>query len=284
MNAPVRSEILVGGTLETARLSPFHAVLIAIERQNSATLFNAMWNEPSIRPHIGAGYLGEGGTIDWSAPIADPKNFFFLGDHGGIAFIHTIDAVWEVHLGVLPTGRGEWARLFVAAATQEMFTKTPMIEVFARCPRSNVFVRKMAERLGWTYELTRPFGFSAQDGNPVAADIFRLGLLDWILVAPGLADRGRWFLKKLQREYERFNIHTDEVRLSEPMYRYIGAFIELIFGGNPDSAIAIFNKRFCLYSGWSPVELMEVTPRIVVRVNKAVLFFREQDFYLHSVG
>ena len=284
MNAPVRSEILVGGTLQTARLSPVHSMLVSIDRQLSAAAVNEMWNHPAVRPTIGAGAIGPTARLDWSKPVANPNNVFLIGDRGAISFVRAVDGMFETHLGVLPEGRGEWARLFVQAACHWMFTRSIAIELFAYCPHANPFVAKMARRLGWTYELTRPDGFANPDGSRGPVDVYQIGLLSWSRSAPGLVERGRWFFSRLTAEYRRFNVAAAPPRVDEDHLRMVGLFVELLLGDNVGAAMTLFNKRFALFSGWKPIELVAVEPVIVVKAQGAVLFFRDQDFYIHSLG
>ena len=277
MNAPVRSEIHVGATLETSKVSPLHSMLLALEREDAATDFNAIFNDPSILP-----YLNPNGPLDFGSLIANRYNHFFLGDHGGIAFIHTSGGIFEGYIGVLPSSRGPWCKLFAHASLHRLFSTSNAVEVFVRCPKIWPATGALARSLGMSYELTRSNGMVTRRGM-VPADIYRLNLTDWIRVAPGLAERGRWFLEKMRREYARHGIESEPPDIDDQHARHLGAFVELIFGGRVSAAIALFNKRFAIFSGYPEVELIDDKVRVVLRVRNAILIFRDQEFYIHSL-
>lgn len=77
-----------------------------LSRTVDAERVNALANHPSIRPHIG----GDGvSAIDLSVAVADPRNVFLLGEHGGFCFCRSAPGAFEVHTFVMPSGRGGWA-------------------------------------------------------------------------------------------------------------------------------------------------------------------------------
>lgn len=99
-------------TIDT--LPPFDGVLacsvkggdlVTVARSRASERINAIVNHPDVRPHI-----GPGGELDLSAAVADPANWFLMGDHGGFALINTAPGEYEVHTFILKSGRGRWAR------------------------------------------------------------------------------------------------------------------------------------------------------------------------------
>lgn len=72
---------------------------------------NLAANHPDVRPFLGPDSLGE---LDFTDAIAEDKNWFLMGEYGGFALAWSAPCVYEVHVFVLPEGRGKWA----AAARQ----------------------------------------------------------------------------------------------------------------------------------------------------------------------
>jgi len=77
-----------------------------LERCFDVERINAVGNQPDVRPFIGPASLGE---LDFTDAIADEKNWFLMGEHGGYVLAWSAPAVHEVHVMVLPEGRGAWA-------------------------------------------------------------------------------------------------------------------------------------------------------------------------------
>lgn len=70
-----------------------------------ASAVNALVNHPAVRPSCG---LPEIGDLDFSDLIARPENLFLIGDHGGFMLLWSAPAVREIHVFLLPEGRGKW--------------------------------------------------------------------------------------------------------------------------------------------------------------------------------
>lgn len=106
-----------------------------------AAAINALVNDPSVRPSCG---LPELGDLDFSDLIARSENLFLIGKHGGFMLLWSAPGVREVHVFLLPTGRGTWGfasqRVVVEAAAERGITllwarinpDMPHLEAFAR--------------------------------------------------------------------------------------------------------------------------------------------------------
>lgn len=77
-----------------------------LARSFDAERANQIVNDPSVRPSVGGDPEQE---LDMSRAIADLKNIFLDGDHGGFLLIWTAPKAWEIHTFILPSGRGKWA-------------------------------------------------------------------------------------------------------------------------------------------------------------------------------
>jgi hypothetical protein len=79
---------------------------MAIRRETDPDLLNYLVNHPSIRPHVGG---DPEAYLDLSHLLADDKNYFLAGEHGGFFATWTAPFCYEVHTFILPEGRGRAA-------------------------------------------------------------------------------------------------------------------------------------------------------------------------------
>tara|TARA_R110000868_G_scaffold18051_2_gene78323 strand:- start:171 stop:605 length:435 start_codon:yes stop_codon:yes gene_type:complete len=77
-----------------------------LERCFDVKRINEIGNHPDVRPYIGYAELGE---LDFSDAVGDEKNWFLIGEYGGYILAWSAPNVREVHVFVLPEGRGKWA-------------------------------------------------------------------------------------------------------------------------------------------------------------------------------
>lgn len=77
-----------------------------LERCFDVGLINLAANHPDVRPYLGPDCLGE---LDFADAVSDQNNWFLMGQHGGFALAWSAPGVYEVHVFVLPEGRGKWA-------------------------------------------------------------------------------------------------------------------------------------------------------------------------------
>jgi len=77
-----------------------------LERSFDIDRINAVANHADVRPFIGPSSLGE---LDFTDAVQFDKNWFLMGEHGGYVLAWSAPNVYEVHVMVLPEGRGKWA-------------------------------------------------------------------------------------------------------------------------------------------------------------------------------
>ena len=77
-----------------------------LERCFDAKVVNLAANHPDVRPYLGPASLGE---LDFEEAVSEPHNWFLMGEYGGFALAWSAPTVYEVHVFVLPEGRGKWA-------------------------------------------------------------------------------------------------------------------------------------------------------------------------------
>ena len=77
-----------------------------LKRLSDASFLNRLANDPSIRPTCG----GDGvSVLDFTDFVSNPKNHAVGWDHGAFMFLWTAPQTYEVHIMVLPEGRGKAA-------------------------------------------------------------------------------------------------------------------------------------------------------------------------------
>lgn len=277
--AALRSDIIVN---ETAMLSPVHSMLARIDRAtpDDAARLNGMVNHPSILPFVNAGHA----ELDMALLIADPRNAILFGEHGFMVFTpaRPVGMIYEAHTSVLPSGRGQWTLTFVRACLHWIFTRTGVAEIFTRCPHlsNHRATSRLAQAIGGTFQFVNQNGYF-HGGQMIPADVYTLGVLDWVRTAPGLVERGEWFHSKLEGEYLRMGRTHPNHADDDGHDRHVGACIEMIFGRTIEKGIHIYN-RFASISEYAPVSVMSADP-LTLDIEDAYLIVRGEDFYVHSL-
>lgn len=127
---------------------------------------NFLVNHPAIRPTAG----GDGQSyIDIGRFAEDPANHFLDEGRGGLFFHWCAPDTYEVHIFVLPEGRGKWAYRFADAGLAYMIGEEA-IHLWARVPADSRQMDWFTRRL-FVLRGTRTFDLGA---GPVLYSIF-----DW---------------------------------------------------------------------------------------------------------
>jgi hypothetical protein len=88
-----------------------------LKRLSDAAFLNALANHPAIRPTCG----GDGASfLDFTDFVANPKNHAVAWDRGAFMFFWTAPQTYEVHIMVLPEGRGKAAYRMAKAGISYM--------------------------------------------------------------------------------------------------------------------------------------------------------------------
>lgn len=242
-----------------------------IERQFDAEKLNAIVNDAAVYPAF-AGYVD--GPIDLTALAIDPANFLLVGEQAALFFVLLQPGLYEVHSQCLPEGRGSWMLEFTHGCLKRFFCETDAVELLTRCPKGNVAARALAKRVGMELDFTNPKGW-VKDREPIPADIFSLTIQDWMRGAPDLVSRGTWFRKRLEHEARK--------KLDEPgesYDRFVGAALEMVFGGQPDKGVVFWN-RWAFLSDHNPVSIVVREP-LTIDIGDALLVIKDEDFWIAS--
>ena len=245
-----------------------------IEHTADAERVNAIANHPDVRRWVST---DPDLDLDLAMAVADPANITLTGEHGAMLFAFLQHGVYEAHTMVLPAGRGEWALNFVQDCLTWVFCRTGAIELMTRVPKGNLAARALAKAIHGVYCFTNPDGW-VQDGKAIPADIFSLTIHDWMRTAPKLPERGAWFHKRLEEEFakggKREPNHPDDAMHD----RYVGAAMEMVFGGQPDKAV-IFYNRFASMANYVPISVVSRDP-VTIDIGNAMIVKSGDDFYV----
>lgn len=258
-------------------LSALHASVVGIRREVTAHNINKVINHPSVYPWVRGAFDGE---LDLTCVLEDTSNILLMGEHGGVLFMQHQHGFYEAHTQVLPEGRGAWTVEMVRAALHWMFTKTDAFEIVSRVPRGNLGARALVRAIHGEFEFTNPVGWK-KDGKTIPADIFSLNIQDWTRKAPGLEERGSWFHRKLGNEYLRLG-HKRPPEMGVLAHRYLGMAAEMLFGGQGQKAVLLFN-RWARMSDHGVVELYSERP-IAINMQDAIIVVRDGDFYVATIN
>lgn len=250
-------------------ISDAHRWLGRISRSFDADRINKIVNDPSIYRWVKGYALGK---LDLSGVVADHDNYLLMGEHGGVLFCEIQFGMYEAHTQILPAGRGEWAVNTVRAAVHWMFANTGAVEILSKCPHRKA--KALAHAVGLRPDWTVKRGWVI-DNDPVPADVYAIRVQDWMRDATGLVERGRWFHERLESEYARLGksepLHDEEASHN----RYVGAALEMMFGGQLDKAV-IFYNRWAAMSEYAPVAIVSRNP-VVIDIRDALIGVGNQD-------
>lgn len=250
---------------------------IAVSRHTEATKINAILNHPEVYPYVRGPVEG---PLDFTEFLKNEDVYALFGEHGGQIYIRLQPGLFECHSQFLPQGRGEYALAVTQASLHWMFTRTDAVEILTRCPSGNPAAKALAKAIGGQFQWTNPNGW-VMDGKPVAAEIWSLTLQEWTRTAPGLVERGQWFHDRLESELDRHG-HKELAHPDDQAHdRYVGAAVEMFFGGQPGKGAVFFN-RFAALGGYHPVKVIRSSP-LAVDIGTAVLVMRENDFFIPSM-
>lgn len=213
--------------------------------------------------------------LDLTAPVSDVRNVALKGEHGAMLFAFLQQGLYEAHTMVLPDGRGKWTLKFVQSCLKYMFCCTPAMEIVTRCPKGNLPAKALAKAVHGTYCFTNASGW-VRNGRPIPADVYSWTIQDWMRLSPDLVNCGKWFHDRLESEFKRHGKTDDNHPDDEIHDRYVGAAVEMCFGGQPDKAVILYN-RWAVMAGYLPASIMIRDP-LYIDIGTAVLRISNGDF------
>jgi hypothetical protein len=245
-----------------------------IERIFDGEKLNRVVNDPSVYPWVRGACEG---PLDLGPVLKDHRHVCLMDEHGGCLFTQHSPGLYEVHSQWLPQGRGANAVTTAQEAGHWMFTRTDALEIFTRCPKGNLAARALARAIGGREEMVLKQGW-IQDGKIIPATIFSLTIQQWIKIAPGLVDVGRWFHKNLEEELKLIDFQEPFHEDDESHNRAVGACVEMIRGGQPHKG-AVFYNRSASMEGKHPIRILGLDPVVIDIGQQICLEVHGQNFF-----
>lgn len=246
---------------------------MSLARGFDAAAINAVINDPSVFP-----WVAMPGTthLDLAPLLVDRRNVLLMaGGTGGFFFEQHEPGIYEIHSFFLPAMRGGAALAAFAEAMEWMFCRTDCMEVLTKVPVNNFAADGFAQRVGAVLEFERANAWPTDKGL-VGVNYYAMRYPDWVRTAAGLEERGHWFHQRLEAEKERLG-SLNPVHDEDPAHdRHAGACVAMIFGGQPDKAIILYN-RWARFAGYALIGLNSRDP-LVVDIGEALLQIEGEDF------
>lgn len=250
-----------------------------IRRSFDASEINPILNDPSVFDQMRTPGL-KLGDLDISAVIENPLNVLLMTEGGGIIFGQSEPGIYDVHTSFLENYRGRHAIRASLAAYRWMFTHTDCMILQTRVPAFNKAAANFCKLVGAVHEFDRKGVWATETG---AADMsyWTMKYEDWARRSDDLIASGRAFHTRLDEEFARHKMlhenHPDE----ECHDRYVGACAEMIYGGQPEKAVVLYN-RWAKFAGYGLIVLISKSP-LMIDIGNALLMVTGDSFKVIKV-
>jgi hypothetical protein len=233
---------------------------------------NAILNDPEVFKWIKLPGIDK---IDISEQILELRNHFLIVRGGCVVFSQQEPGVYEVHTNFLADYRGSNAIRQSLAAYRWMFTRTDCMILQTKVPASNRAAEMFCRVVGATRDFERKAVWPSDDG-PVDISYWTLSYEDWIRKTPSLMKSGKEFHERFDQERARFGL-TEENHPDEDCHdRYVGACAEMIYGGQPEKAVALYN-RWARFAGYGLISVLSRNP-LIIDISSAALLIEDRNF------
>lgn len=271
MHAPVESSKTIVRTRH----------LVEVIRCFDAAGVNPILNDPAVFPTITVPGLE---AFDVTEQIANPANYFLLIAGGCVIF--TPDGpnsgLYEVHTNFLPDHRGAYAVAASLACYRWMFTHTDCMMLQTRVPAFNRAAERFCRMVGASLWFERQAVWPTETGL-VDMKFYTLSYMEWANKhsAP-LIESGRRFHDRLMQERERLGSPDPHGHSDEDCHDlHVGACAEMIYGGQPDKAVQVYN-RWARFAGYGQIALLMRDP-VALDIGDAVLVVGDNTFKVVKV-
>lgn len=233
-----------------------------VKRIYDAREFNAIVNDPGVFQ-----FVAQFGTeyIDTTPLVNNPFNVLLMADGGGVLFIQCEPGIYEVHTAFLKPDReklssnGPHIRNACLAAYRWIFTHTDCMALVTRMPAHNRAVTVLSPLVGWVKEFERKANWPTLTGEMVDVGFAAIRYDDWVRKTTDLRESGRWFHERCEAEFRRLNLKEVNHPDDEWHDQHVGACIEMVFGGQPEKAVILYN-RYARLAGYGLVEMKSKSP------------------------
>lgn len=265
-----------GGLIDKS-LGIYRSETPEIRRSFNAADINPILNDADVFPFIS---LPEQGFLDATVLLLDQRNVLLVVEGGGIIFMQHEPGIYEAHTNFLKTHRGRYALNASLSAYQWMFTHTDCMKLLTRVPAFNKGAERFCLLVGAVKEFERAAVWPTEDGA-IAMSYWSLPFDTWIKQTDSLLVAGHKFHEKAEAEYARlgklFPGHPED----EFHDRMAGACCEMIYGGQPEKAVILYNRYAC-FAGYPGISLISKNP-LLIDTGDAVLQVFDHDFKMISI-
>jgi hypothetical protein len=256
--------------------------MLPFKRDFTAARINKVCNDPSVLPDI---VVAGQESLDLSPVVGDLRNIVLMCDEGGIIAHWREPGVYEIHTQFTERYRGVSAVRSVREMVSWLFLHSPAMELQTKVPDCNPAAQGLVKAINGRFEFERAAAWQGPQG-PCGIAYYTLRWSDW-LYSPwamgALSARGEWFHSRLD-EAKRAFLQPPESHLGDVAHDVnVGATIALIFGGQVDKALILYN-RWARFAGYAEVRLISAQPLILDIQDAIVLVdLRGEDFEVLQV-
>lgn len=234
-------------------------------RDYVAEPFNRILNHPEVRPWVS----DSDSAIDITSIVKNTRNIVLRGEFGGCILVELVDGLHEVHVYMLPEGRGAWARDFLMMGMYYMFTSTSCMDIVTRIPEGNPAAKQMCLMCGMQKESTSLDACKFQ-GRLQPVDIYSIQVNRWISLEDNLIGRGRDFYDQVHADaLKKFGANTPLFEDDEDRLRYAGACYAMVRRGQVRKGVAVYNRHEFV-ARRQMISLVSEDP-VVIKTNIGVL-------------
>jgi hypothetical protein len=212
-------------------------------------------------------------ALDLAPFVADHRNVLLMSEGGGIFFAADATVVdpwpgrYEVHTNFLKAYRGRNVIRASLNAYRWMFTRTDCMTLLTKVPSFNKAAEWFCKHVGATKEFTRANAWP-DPANPCDVSYWSMSYDSWVRNNTDVLETGRKFHARLDEEFARHG-KTDNHPEDEAHDRYVGACVEMIYGGQPEKGIILYN-RWARFTNYSQIDLLTRDP-LVIDIGTALL-------------
>lgn len=243
-----------------------------IRRSFDAGDINPILNDPEVFASVTVPGVDK---IDVTEIVNDPRNVLIMSDGGGVLFIQQEPGIYEVHTNFLKAYRGRHAIAVSRDAYRWMFTHTDCVALLTKVPAFNKAAKWFCAFVGATREFDRKAVWPTKNGF-VDLSFWALRYPDWVRKTPELIESGKAFHRHLEEELARHGIDEPHHGDEECHDRYVGACAQMVYGGQPEKAVILYNS-WARFSGYGQIALLSRNP-LVVDIGDAVLQIDDGTF------
>lgn len=258
--------------LDTQSVFQLRQLNASVRRSFDAGEANRIVNDPSVLPTIGIA-----DSLDLSEIISNPANVLMMAEGGAILFMRDEPGIYEVHTSFLKNCRGSHAIEASLNAYRFMFCSTDCMTILTRIPAFNRPASLAARAVGFIPLFERKGVWPNRDGSVSDVRFYELNYASWLKKAKSeLVRSGQAFHHRLEQEMARHGVTEKQHPDDECHDHYVGACVEMVYAGQPEKAVALYN-RWARFSGYGQIALVARSP-MVIDIGNAVLMIENNSF------